>query len=128
IWNAVARSGLGGLGQLWRFPRARDRHAAFRALGRVGLEARAGEPTEGFDPLARARLAVARALWRDPEYLVVHEPASVLDAAAMDALLALLRGLVRADRLGVLVSGAPEDPLLAGADRVLLLSQGLLVF
>jgi phosphonate transport system ATP-binding protein len=129
LWNVLADgSGLGGLEKLWRFHRARDRRATLRSLARVGLEARSEEPVDGFEPLARARLAVARAPWRGPEYLVVHEPDAALDGPDSAELLALLRELVRAERLGVLVSGAPTEPLLAGADRVLLLSEGMLIF
>jgi energy-coupling factor transporter ATP-binding protein EcfA2 len=58
----------------------------------------------------------------------VHEPDTALDGPDSAELLALLRELVRAERLGVLVSGAPTEPLLAGADRVLLLSEGMLIF
>jgi len=129
LWNTLtARAGLGGLEKLWRFHRARDRGAALRSLARVGLEARSGEPVDCFEPPARVRLAVARALWRRPEYLVVHEPTAALDEADSAELLTLLRELVRAERLGVLVSGAPTEPLLAGVDRVLLLSEGMLIF
>jgi phosphonate transport system ATP-binding protein len=129
LWNTLADgSGLGGLKKLWRFHRARDRGAALRSLARVGLDARSSEPVDCFDPLARVRLAVARALWRGPEYLVVHDPDAALDAPDLAELLALLRELVRAERLGVLVSGAAAELLLAGADRVLLLSEGRLIF
>ena len=129
LWNTLADgSGLGGLEKLWRFHRERDRGEALRSLARVGLEARSSEPVDCFDPLARARLAVARALWRGPEYLVVHEPEAALDGPDFAELLALLRELVRAERLGVLVSGAPAELLLAGADRMLLLSEGMLIF
>jgi len=129
LWNVLAdRTSLGGIRNLWRFPRARDRRAALRAMATAGLEGRSRESVANLALPARLRLAVARALWRNPKFLVIPEVESWLDGSAAAELLTLVRGLVRSERLGALVSGAPTESLLAAADRVLFLSGGLLVF
>jgi len=97
-------------------------------MARAGLEGRSRESVANLALPARLRLAVARAVWRNPKFLVIPEAESWLDGSAAAELLTLVRGLVRSERLGALVSGAPTESLLAAADRVLFLSGGLLVF
>ena len=80
------------------------------------------------DPLDRTRLRLARSLWRDPEFLVVAEPESALRAEDASACMDLLKRLSREERVGVVVSGTPSSVMLQRADRVLDLSEGLLVF
>src|SRR5262249_47699180 len=129
LWTCPCRPPrLGGLNGLFRFPRASERRDATQALTRVGLQARSSEPVSALDPLDRARLRLARSLWRDPEFLVVAEPESALRAEDASACVDLLKRLSREERVGVVMSGTPSSLLLQRADRVLDLSEGLLVF
>ena len=54
------------------------------ALERVGLEEVAGERVRGYSQGMRQRVAVARALIRKPELLLLDEPYAGLDAEAKD--------------------------------------------
>ena len=129
IWNCLSRHPrLGGLNGLFRFPRASERRGATRALARVGLQARSGEPVSALGPLDRTRLRMARSLWRDPEFLVVAEPETALSADDAGACLELLKRLSHEERMGVVVSGMPSSMILQRADRVIDLYEGLLVF
>jgi ABC-type lipopolysaccharide export system ATPase subunit len=94
----------------------------------VGLRARAEDPVAALSAFDRMRVLVARALARRPRYLVVREPDALIGPDAVNALLGLLRGLARADRLGVVVGLADGGDGLDGADRVLVLGDGLLLF
>ncbi|MBQ1088774.1 ABC transporter ATP-binding protein [Streptomyces sp. B93] len=69
----------------------------------------------------RQRVALARALAADPPVLVVHEPATAVDAVTEARIAAGIR-TVRAGRTTVLVTNSPA--LLAHTDRVVLLTGG----
>ncbi len=129
LWNTLAgeRPGLRALAGLLRFPRASERDAAMRALASVGLDGIANEPVARLDREERARLAVARALRRRPERLVVREVDVALGVPDAERLLELVRGLVRADRLTVVLSAASLALARRFADRVVVLADGLLV-
>jgi len=57
---------------------------ADRALERVGLSAEAGERVRGFSSGMRQRVAIARTIARDPDLLLLDEPATALDQAARE--------------------------------------------
>jgi ATP-binding cassette, subfamily C, type I secretion system permease/ATPase len=70
----------------------------------------------------RQRIALARALYRDPFLVVLDEPNSNLDAAGEAALTSAILG-VRA-RGGIAVVVAHQPSALAGVDFLLVMSQG----
>ena len=129
LWNCLSHHPrLGGLNGLFRFPRASERRGATQALTRVALQPRSSEPVSALDPFDRARLRLARSLWRNPEFLVVAEPESALPAENASTCMDLLKRLSREERVGVVVSGTPNSTILQRADRVINLHEGLLVF
>ncbi len=129
LWNTLARRpGLGALGHFLRYPREDERRGAMHALTRVGLEGRSAEIVAGFSRLDRAKLTVARCLWRGPEFLTVPEVDATLTEADTEEFLELLRGLSRVEKLGVMVSGVASQVILGGVDYALELSEGLLTF
>ncbi|MFI9820557.1 ABC transporter ATP-binding protein [Streptomyces sp. NPDC052013] len=69
----------------------------------------------------RQRVALARALAADAPVLVLHEPATAVDAVT-EARMAAGIGRLRAGRTTVLVTGSPA--LLAVTDRVVLVDRG----
>jgi NitT/TauT family transport system ATP-binding protein len=112
---------------LRRFGKPRDEATINERLSQVGLE--------GHDPARRAdtlsggeqrRLALARALCADPDFLYFDEPSAGLDLDNVLRQGRLIRQVVRQGRKGAVV--VTHDPLLAAlvADRVLLLSGGRL--
>jgi ABC-type multidrug transport system ATPase subunit len=92
------------------------------ALMRVGAPNCAHlRPTE-LDGAEAMRVALARALTRDPKVIVVDEPTIGTDLLVRDQLMQLLRSLADA---GIAILASAADPTgLAGADRALSLGEG----
>lgn len=81
-------------------------------LERVGLTSAAGERVAGYSQGMRQRVAVARALLRVPELLLLDEPYAGLDAQAKDVVDEAVR---EAQRAGGTVLLATHDP---GRDNI----------
>lgn len=130
LWNALAAAspGSGMLQRLLHFPRPAERQSALRTLERVGLKAQAHDPVSELDLEGRARLAVALALFRRHEYLVVREVDVALGLAVAEKLMTLLRALARSERISVLASVASLPLARRFADRIIGIADGLLVF
>ena len=124
----LAASPLGLVTALFRLPRERHRRAALEALARVELDGQAYQPGATLDPEGRVRLAVARALSRRPEWIVIRDVDLVLDRAVADRILALLHRIVRQEQTSVLASLASLALACKFADRLISLTDGLLTF
>jgi ATP-binding cassette subfamily C protein len=87
-----------------------------------GYETQVGERGETLSAGQAQRIALARALYRDPFLIVLDEPNSNLDAAGDEALTRAILG-IRA-RGGIVVVIAHRPSAIAGVDLVLVLKQG----
>ncbi|CUA89045.1 type I secretion system ABC transporter, PrtD family [Chelatococcus sambhunathii] len=89
-----------------------------------GYETQIGERGEALSAGQRQRLALARALYRDPFFVVLDEPNSNLDSEGETALTEAIHG-VRA-RGGIVVVVAHRPAVLAGVDLIAILRDGAL--
>jgi ABC-type glutathione transport system ATPase component len=111
-------------------PAASARERALAWLGRLGVEpaaelgARAPHALSGGQ---RQRVLLATALARSPDVLVLDEPTSALDLPRTIELLALLRGLARAEGTAVLWITHDLRAARALADECLVLREGRIV-
>ncbi len=103
-----------------------DRHAAERAIARLGLEAFVERSLGSLSGGELQRVVLARALAQEAPILLLDEPTSALDLGRQQQALELVDRL-RHDH-GLTVVSAMHDLSLAGqyADRLLLLEQGRL--
>jgi ABC-2 type transport system ATP-binding protein len=95
-------------------------------LGRVGLGDRAGDRVKTYSLGMRQRLGLAAALLKDPELLILDEPANGLDPAGIVEIRQLLRQLADEGRT-VFVSSHQLAEIEQTCDRVAILSRGRLV-
>lgn len=93
------------------------------AIRRVGLEGREDELVKGYSLGMRQRLAIAAALLKDPELLILDEPANGLDPSGIKEVRNLLRGLAAEGRT-VFVSSHLLSEVQQVADHVAILRRG----
>ena len=105
-------------------PRQRDERVG-ELLDLVGLGERSAHRPHELSGGEQQRVAIARALANRPKLLLADEPTGQLDSHTGHAIMALLRSVVRTERVTAIV--ATHDPaLLDLADRVLVIHDGLL--
>lgn len=95
-------------------------------LERVGLSERLDHTPEQLSGGERQRVAIARALVNEPRLILADEPTGSLDSKRGGEILALLAGICRSRRAGMLL--VTHDPQAAAfADRVCTLRDGKLL-
>ncbi len=120
--NVLEELLLGQLARGVRRPLARAR--AYTALARVGAADCASRALHELDGAEQLRVALARALALAPALLVIDDPVRGVDLLQRDSIMGLLRSL--ADEGIAVLIGTDEATALAGADRALSLSDGVL--
>jgi ABC-2 type transport system ATP-binding protein len=92
-------------------------------LGLVALDTRADDLVKQYSLGMRQRLALAAALLKDPELLILDEPANGLDPAGIRQVRALVKGLAAEGRT-VLLSSHILSEVENTCDRVAILNRG----
>ena len=122
-WQRVLRNVTVGLPQA-RFTRQR----AVDALDEVGLARHAQAWPRTLSGGEAQRAALARALVREPQLLLLDEPFGALDALTRLRMHVLLRNLYERHRPAVLLVTHDVDEAMLLADRVLVLTDGNISF
>ncbi|HEX4820158.1 MAG TPA: ABC transporter ATP-binding protein [Acidimicrobiales bacterium] len=89
----TARENLLFAGRIRGFNRVDAERRSDELLGRFGMNDRANDQVQGFSTGQRKRLALARALFHDPEVLFLDEPTSGLDPTATRDVIELIGSL-----------------------------------
>ncbi|MFJ9690711.1 ABC transporter ATP-binding protein [Kitasatospora sp. NPDC101183] len=119
-WSRVLDNVVLGL----RGPRAAARERGRAALAEVGLADKENAWPATLSGGEAARVALARALVREPRLLLLDEPFGALDALTRMRMHGLLRDLCARHRPAVLLVTHDVDEALLLADRLLVLTDG----
>jgi PrtD family type I secretion system ABC transporter len=87
-----------------------------------GYDTQVGEHGSGLSAGQAQRIALARAMYRDPFLVVLDEPNSNLDSEGDDALTHAIFGV--RERKGIVIVVAHRPSAIAGVDQLLVMSQG----
>ena len=98
-----------------------------RALGLVGLAARADEPVRTYSLGMRQRLGIARALVGRPRLLILDEPTNGLDPRGMKEVRDVLAHLARTEKLTIFISSHLLSEIEALCERVGIVQDGTMV-
>jgi ABC-2 type transport system ATP-binding protein len=98
-----------------------------RMLDIVGLAERAGEKVRALSGGQSRRVEIARALLHVPKCLLLDEATVGLDIGSRESVIALVRGLVAKENIGVLWATHLIDEV-GPTDRVVLLHKGRVLF
>ncbi|MBR0648793.1 ABC transporter ATP-binding protein [Roseomonas terrae] len=106
---------------------ALHRDAALALLDRVGMAAQADRPIGelAYGDVKRVELAIALA--GAPRLLLMDEPTAGMAPSERAALMALVAGIARRERIGVLFTEHDMDSVFAHADRILVLVRGEII-
>ena len=103
------------------------RKRASELLERVGLSDRIEHRPSELSGGEQQRVAIARALANRPRVLLADEPTGNLDSTRARELLALLREMVKSDRLTVLLVTHDRELAASFADRIITMKDGRIV-
>lgn len=101
-----------------------NKEAGLRALAEVHLDGKAGQWPATLSGGEAQRAALARALVREPELLLLDEPFAALDALTRLQMQDLVGDLVARHRPAVLMVTHDVDEAIRLADRVIILDRG----
>jgi len=107
-----------------------DRHQPERALElltQVGMEELAAQPCSSLAYGDVKRLELAMSLAGDPRLLLMDEPTAGMAAGERNALVALVRQIVKSRNMGVLFTEHSMDVVFDYADRIIVLARGKLI-
>ncbi|HVF52239.1 MAG TPA: ATP-binding cassette domain-containing protein [Actinomycetota bacterium] len=107
-------------------PHRIGRDGVTRALERVGLTDRAGDRVKNYSLGMKQRLGIAAALLKDPEVLILDEPANGLDPAGIREIRQLLKSLGAEGRT-VFISSHILSEVQQTCDHVAILARGKLI-
>jgi len=105
-----------------------DVRAAFELIARVGLEGRHDARADALSGGQRQRVGIARALMQKPDLLLVDEPTASLDPKTSRQIMRLICELAHELGTPALVNIHDVGLAQATADRVVGMSDGLMVF
>jgi branched-chain amino acid transport system ATP-binding protein len=114
----------------WRFGRWAARFFAEEASALLALVGMADQGERSCGELAYGdlkRLELAIAMANDPKLLLMDEPTAGMAPKERGALMALVAGIARERRIGVLFTEHDMDVVFGHADRVLVLNRGALI-
>jgi sodium transport system ATP-binding protein len=119
----TARENIHYYGELYGMSGAQLRAKADGLWERLGLEEIADRRAKGFSQGERTKVALARALVHDPQYLLLDEPTSGLDVIATRE---LRRWLMELKSRGccILLSSHVMQEIVALADRLVIIARG----
>ena len=106
----------------------RDRRMALSCLERVGLLDKALSRCDQLSGGQQQRVGIARALVQEPTVILADEPVASLDPAAANQVLRQLLTISRQDGTPIVISLHQLDYARQFADRIIGLSNGMIVF
>lgn len=112
---------------LWPLPH-KERLFGLECLERVGLLDKALERVDRLSGGQRQRVGIARALAQRPDLILGDEPVASLDPNSARQVLDLIHAITKQDNIPAVVSLHQLDLARAYADRIIGLSDGLVVF
>jgi branched-chain amino acid transport system ATP-binding protein len=120
-------AGAGQIYQFWRPARRYHRDRAIEILQQVGMAATADRPCRelAYGDVKRVELAIALAT--DPQLLLMDEPTAGMAPGERNALIALVKALVRERGISALFTEHSMDVVFAFADRIVVMARGKLI-
>ena len=125
--NLTARENLDFYGKLYGLDREERERRIADLLNAVGLRKRADSLARTFSRGMKQRLSIARATLHQPDVLLLDEPYSGLDQAAIERLDDMLRAAKNQGRT-IIMSTHQLERIPPAAGRALVLSRGRITF
>ncbi|MFZ7104002.1 MAG: ABC transporter ATP-binding protein [Peptococcaceae bacterium] len=123
--NLTVYENLEFYGQLYNVKKLKER--IYELISKVGLELVLHEPVYILSRGMQQRLALARALIQDPDFLLLDEPQTGLDQDAVKILYSLLAS-IKMEGKGIVVVTHLFDGLFQISDKLLILKKGRQIY